>query len=140
MHEIDIKNRQAVLTEATNTNNSKELGGLPINSIFEKIRNVNNFPEKSQKTSTSRASIDVDLDEKTTARAQTIVSDKKRSVKEVWDETLESIKAGSVKSWIEAQIELTDEQAGILLAGRNVDEVLQGEVQRARSAKGAKAA
>ena len=62
LHEIDIKNRQAVLTEATNTNNSKELGGLPINSIFKKIRNVNSFSEKFQKTSTSRKSIDVDSD------------------------------------------------------------------------------
>ena len=45
LHEIDIKNRQAVLTEATTENSSKELGGLPINSIFEKIRNVNSFPK-----------------------------------------------------------------------------------------------
>ena len=71
---------------------------------------------------------------------QTIVSDKKRSVKEVWDETIDNIKKGSVDQWLKAQIAWTDEQAGILLAGRNVGEVLNSEVQRARSAKGAKAA
>jgi gas vesicle protein len=95
------------------------------------------YGEKAHPKAGVRYSIDVDLDEKTTARVQTIVSDKKRSVQEVWDETIDNIKKGSVNQWIKAQIELTDEQAGILLAGRNVGEVLQGEVQRARSAKGA---
>ena len=60
LHEIDIKKRQTVQTEATTTNSStQELGGLPINSIFEKLRNVNTSDEKISKKS-SRKSLDVE--------------------------------------------------------------------------------
>ena len=60
LHEIDIKKRQTVQTEATTTDSStQELGGLPINSIFEKLRNVNTSDEKTSKKS-SRKSLDVD--------------------------------------------------------------------------------
>lgn len=84
----------------------------------------------------ARFSIDVDLDNKTTERVQTVVQDKKkRSVQEVYDDVVQKLKEGYTDRWIRTQISLTDEQAGILLAGRNVGVVLNGEVQRARSAK-----
>ncbi len=48
LHEIDIEKRSAVLTEATAANSTQELGGSPfINSIFQKIRNVNTFSQNS---------------------------------------------------------------------------------------------
>ncbi len=50
LHEIDIQKRNAVLTEATTVDRSQELGGIPsINSIFEKLRNVNTKSKKSDK-------------------------------------------------------------------------------------------
>ena len=66
----------------------------------------------------ARYSLDVNLDQKTTGRVQTVVNDRKRSVKEVWDETLDNLKTGSADRWIRAQISLTDEQAGIVQAGK----------------------
>ena len=61
LHEIDIKKRQTVQTEATTINNSaQELGGLPINSIFQKLRNVNTFGEKISKKSFEQQSTYVD--------------------------------------------------------------------------------
>ena len=59
LHEIDIKKRQAVQTEAATENSSKELGGSPINSIFEKIRKVNTFDENSSKNTPARHFLDV---------------------------------------------------------------------------------
>lgn len=95
-----FKNRISPSNDAnTPSSTSKTLGGMNNSSttiIREKSEKSTQNVKKVEKTSTSRKSINVDLDEKTTARVQTIVSDKKRSVQEVWDDTLESIKAGRV--------------------------------------------
>lgn len=82
-----------------------------------------------------RFSLDVDLMSKTSNRVQTVVH--KESVKEIWDRVMEDLKYGSRNKWIEMQISLTDEQAGIVQAGKNLGLNINGEIQRARSAKAA---
>ena len=89
---------------------------------------------KSNKTDI-RFSLDVDLDEKTSNRVQTVVH--KESVQEVWDRITKELHYGIRNKWLEMQISLTDEQAGIVHAGRNLGLNVQGEIQRARSSKAA---
>ena len=81
LHEIDIEKRQAVLTKATtakeNVSSTKELGGSPfINSIFEKIRNVNSLDENYNKELTSNLtprSVDDGLSEIKSLMAKTLI-------------------------------------------------------------------
>ena len=72
MHEIDVQKRQTVQTEATATTNSstQELGGLPINSIFQKLRNVNTFEKKFAISSKKYALSVVDSDGRTLSAAR----------------------------------------------------------------------
>lgn len=81
----------------------------------------------------SRASLDTELDQKTTERVQTVVNN--MTMAERWQKVLEDLKLGKADQWIKAQIAWTDEQAGIIQAGKNVGVVVHGEVQRARVAK-----
>lgn len=81
----------------------------------------------------SRAKIDVALDNKITERVQTVVNN--MTMAERWQKVLEDLKLGKADQWIKAQIAWTDEQAGIIQAGKNVGVVVHGEVQRARVAK-----
>ena len=85
------------------------------------------------KKPTARASLDTELVKKTSDRVQTVVDDRKWH--ERWGDAYESLKNKIPDQWIKAQIAWTDEQAGILQAGKNVGVVLHGEVQRARTAK-----
>lgn len=97
-----------------------------------------------------RYSLDTELAKKTSDRVQTIVKDKgvvrqtisdiregKKSVKETWDAIMEELKYGERARWIEIQIALTDQQAGIAKAAKNLDINVNGEIQRARAAKAA---
>ena len=72
LHEIDVQKRQTVQTEATATTNSstQELGGLPINSIFQKLRNVNTFEKKFAISSKKYALSVVNSDGKALSAAQ----------------------------------------------------------------------
>ena len=82
--------------------------------------------------SEGRYSLDTELDNKTTARVQA-VSD--MTMAERWQKAWEALQLGKADQWIKAQIAWTDEQAGIIHAGRNLGIVMHGEVQRARVAK-----
>ena len=83
--------------------------------------------------SEGRYSLDTELDNKTTERVKTVVDD--ITMVERWKNAWENLKQGAPDQWIKAQIALTDEQAGIIQAGKNVGVVMHGEVQRARTAK-----
>ena len=93
------------------------------------------YGEKTTPKAGVRYALDAELDNKTTARVQTVVSDEKLTLKERWENTVEKLKEGKADQWIKAQIAWTDEQAGIIAAGRNLGIVVHGEVQRARTAK-----
>lgn len=97
----------------------------------------NQFKNTTNKTPTKNAdirySLDTELDNKTTARVQTAVNN--MTMAERWQKVLEDLKLGKADQWIKAQIAWTDEQAGIIQAGKNVGVVVHGEVQRARVAK-----
>lgn len=93
------------------------------------------YGEKATPKAGVRYALDAELDKKTTERVQTVVSDEKLTLKERWENTVEKLKEGKADQWIKAQIAWTDEQAGIIAAGRNLGIVVHGEVQRARTAK-----
>lgn len=93
------------------------------------------YGEKATPKAGVRYALDAELDKKTTERVQTVVSDEKLTLKEKWENTVEKLKEGKADQWIKAQIAWTDEQAGIIAAGRNLGIVVHGEVQRARTAK-----
>lgn len=95
----------------------------------------NTYGERATPNAGVRYSLDTELDKKTTERVQTVVSDEKLTLKERWGNTVEKLKEGKADQWIKAQIAWTDEQAGIIAAGRNLGIVVHGEVQRARTAK-----
>ena len=93
------------------------------------------YGEKVTPKAGVRYALDAELDKKTTERVQTVVSDEKLTLKERWENTVEKLNEGKADQWIKAQIAWTDEQAGIIAAGRNLGIVVHGEVQRARVAK-----
>ena len=80
------------------------------------------YGEKVTPKAGVRYALDTELDNKTTARVQTVVNN--MTMGERWQNAWEALQLGKADQWIKAQIAWTDEQAGIIHAGRNLGIVM----------------